>query len=140
MLTTTSTPPSSLRADLTNEATAPASVTSHFSATTLTPSLRASSATWFSSFIFALVQSARLAPSPANASAAALPMLRLAPVMRTFLPLRPVSIDYAALACVRSRPGMSKSSFFSPSMMLCTCTAFNSVSGGRTAPHAASSE
>src|SRR5262245_12474605 len=98
ILTTTSTPPSSLRADFTHPATAASSVTSHFSATTLTPSLRASSATWFNSFIFALVQMARFAPSPANASAAALPRLRLAPVISTFLPLSPVSIKTSGAA------------------------------------------
>src|SRR5690606_1226892 len=57
-----------------------------------TPSARISSATALSSFILLLVQIARFAPSRANCSAASRPMLRLAPVMRTFLPFSPVSM------------------------------------------------
>ena len=68
-LTAMSTPPSSPRAFFTNASTDALSVMSHFSATTLTPSLRAAAATSFSSFMRELVQMARLAPSPASASA-----------------------------------------------------------------------
>src|SRR2546421_2808607 len=111
--TSTSMAPSSASPRPTIDSTAAASPMSASAGTTRAPALRHSSATACSSSPLTRVLSTRSAPSPANASAIARPMLRLAPVISAVLPsrlLRLSAIDSSplrprtALAYMRTEP------------------------------------
>src|SRR5947199_314019 len=97
--TSTSIAPSSASPSLTIEPTAAASATSASTGTARTPAVRHSAATVSSSSRLTRVFSTRSAPSAANASAMARPMLRLAPVMSAILPLSLIRLRGVRRGC-----------------------------------------